>query len=74
VAVWGDTRLDWAQVFTVKGADTGVDGVRGIAVEPMSCPANAFNSGDGLVVLAPEESWSAGWGIEPAALGAEALS
>jgi aldose 1-epimerase len=68
VSVWGDGSLDWAQVFTAKGKDTGVDGVRGIAVEPMSCPANAFNTGEGLVVLAPGDSWSARWGIEPAAL------
>jgi aldose 1-epimerase len=68
VSVWGDESLGWAQVFTAKGKDTGVDGVRGIAVEPMSCPANAFNSGEGLVVLAPGDSWSARWGIEPAVL------
>ena len=69
VTVWGDAALDWVQVFTAKGKDSGVDGVRGIAVEPMSCPANAFNSGDGLVVLEPGQSWTARWGIEPAALG-----
>ena len=68
VTVWGDGTLDWVQVFTAKGRDTGVDGVRGIAVEPMSCPANAFNSGDGLLVLEPGQSWSGQWGIEPAAL------
>ena len=68
VTVWGDEDLGWVQVFTAKGKDTGVDGVRGIAVEPMSCPANAFNTGEGLVVLAPGDSWSASWGIEPAAL------
>ena len=69
VSVWGGPGLDWAQVFTAKGADSGVNGVRGIAVEPMSCPSNAFNSGDGLVELAPGQSWSATWGIAPAALG-----
>ena len=69
VTVWGGVGLDWAQVFTAKGADSGVDGTRGIAVEPMSCPSNAFNSGDGLVVLEPGQSWSAAWGIAPAALG-----
>ena len=68
VTVWGDDSLDWVQVFTTKGRDTGVDGVRGIAVEPMSCPADAFNSGDGLVVLEAGQSWSAQWGIEPAVL------
>jgi aldose 1-epimerase len=68
VTVWGDQTLDWVQVFTAKGRDSGVEGVRGIAVEPMSCPADAFNSGDGLVVLEPGQSWSGQWGIEPAVL------
>jgi aldose 1-epimerase len=68
VTVWGDESLDWVQVFTAKGRDSGVDGVRGIAVEPMSCPANAFNSGEGLLVLEPGQSWTGQWGIEPAAL------
>lgn len=65
VTVWGDEAFGWAQVFTAQGADTGVAGPRGIAVEPMTCPANAFNSGDGLVVLAPGESWTGTWGLRP---------
>ena len=32
----------------------------------MSCPADAFNSGDGLVVLEPGEEWTGTWGISPA--------
>ena len=64
VHVWADGSFEWAQVFTVKGADDA-PGVRGIAVEPMSCPADAFNSGQGLVVLTPGESWSGTWGISP---------
>ena len=36
---------------------------RGLAVEPMSCPANAFNSGEGLVVLRPGETWSGSWSL-----------
>lgn len=34
-----------------------------IAIEPMSCAANALASGDGLAVLAPNASWTATWGI-----------
>jgi aldose 1-epimerase len=68
VTIWGDEAFDWAQVFTVNGADTGVEGTRGIAVEPMSCPANAFNSGEGLVVLEPGQAWSGTWGIDPSGL------
>ena len=39
---------------------------RGLAVEPMTCPPNAFRSGDGLIVLDPGQSWSGSWGITPA--------
>ncbi len=38
---------------------------QGLAAEPMSCSANAFNSGDGLVVLAPGEVWSGSWALGP---------
>nr|WP_240978016.1 aldose 1-epimerase family protein [Knoellia sp. DB2414S] len=64
VTVWGDDAFTWTQVFTAKGADDE-PGERGIAVEPMTCPADAFNSGQGLVVLAPGDSWSGTWGIAP---------
>jgi aldose 1-epimerase len=63
VSVWGDEAFDWVQVFTDKGEDQGVDGVRGIAVEPLTCPADAFNSGQGVVVLDPGARWSGQWGV-----------
>ena len=36
---------------------------RGIAIEPMTCAPNAFNSGDGLRVLDPGESFTSVWGM-----------
>ena len=36
---------------------------RGLAVEPMTCAPDAFNSGDGLVVLRPGESVAGSWGV-----------
>lgn len=36
---------------------------RALAVEPMTCAPNAFNSGDGLRVLEPGETFAAEWGI-----------
>ncbi|MBA3841395.1 MAG: aldose 1-epimerase family protein [Actinobacteria bacterium] len=39
---------------------------RALAVEPMTCAPNAFKTGEGLLTLAPEESFVARWGIEPA--------
>jgi aldose 1-epimerase len=35
----------------------------GLAVEPMTCASNAFQSGEGLLRLAPGESVSATWGV-----------
>ncbi len=35
----------------------------GLAVEPMTCPANAFRTGDRLHALAPGASWLLQWGL-----------
>lgn len=40
----------WVQVYTGENQDRA-----GVAVEPMTCPPNAFNTGTDLVVLAPGE-------------------
>lgn len=63
--LWAAAEYSWAQVFT---GDLGtVDRYRrsGVAVEPMTCPPDALNSQEGLIVLAPGEQWSAPWGISP---------
>jgi aldose 1-epimerase len=36
---------------------------QGLAVEPMTCAPNAFNSGEGLLVLEPGEVFRGSWGI-----------
>jgi aldose 1-epimerase len=60
--VWCDPAFGWLQLFTVAELWPSVAGV---AVEPMTCPADAFNSGEGLIVLEPGQPWSAQWGITP---------
>jgi aldose 1-epimerase len=57
-----DSAHQFVQVYT---GDTLPEAVRrrGVAIEPMTCPANAFNSGAGLRVLAPGESCAGQWGI-----------
>jgi aldose 1-epimerase len=64
VTVWMDEAWGYIQVFTgdTLSAD---ERRRSIAVEPQTCPANAFNSGEGLRVLEPGESFSGSWGISP---------
>ena len=63
--LWADAAFPWLQVFTAVARDH--KGVPGIAVEPMTCPADAFNSHDSLIVLAPEEEWTGTWGVTPGA-------
>ena len=36
---------------------------RSLAIEPMTCPPNAFRSGDALVTLAPGEAFTGRWGF-----------
>jgi aldose 1-epimerase len=59
--LWFDDAFRYLQVFTLDSV--GPDGPPGIAIEPMTCASNAFNSGDGLLVLEPRESWAGSWGI-----------
>lgn len=62
VGLWAGPGYDWLQVFT--GDALGPDQRRkALAVEPMTCPANAFASGDGLLTLAPDDSVTHTWGI-----------
>jgi aldose 1-epimerase len=64
VTVWGDANFHWWQVFT---GDTlhGERHRRSVAIEPMTCPPDAFRSGRDLIVLEPEQTWSASWGVRP---------
>jgi aldose 1-epimerase len=55
---WEAAAMPWVQVCTGTGF-----GHRGIAVEPMTCPADAFNSGTDLVVLDPGGKHETGWTI-----------
>ena len=38
---------------------------RALAVEPMTCPPNAFRTGRDLVRLEPGQSFTGTWGIRP---------
>lgn len=61
--LWFDDAFRYLQVFTLDAV--GQDGPPGVAIEPMTCASNAFNSGDGLLVLEPGDTWTGTWGIVP---------
>lgn len=62
VGLWAGPGYDWLQVFTGDALGPG-QRRKALAVEPMTCPANAFASGDGLLSLAPDDSVTHTWGI-----------
>jgi aldose 1-epimerase len=65
VALWMDERHGWVQLFTGDGLPSLAR--ESLAVEPMTAPPDAFNSGTDLVVLAPAgtpgDEHSGAWGI-----------
>jgi len=61
--VWADASWPCIQVFT---GDLPEIARRGLAVEPMTCPPQAFRTGEGLIRLEPGETFSGEWGIDPA--------
>jgi aldose 1-epimerase len=64
VTVWLDESYRYLQLFT--GDPLPDVRRRSLAVEPMTCPANAFRTGEDLVRLEPGASCSSSWGIVPA--------
>ncbi|WP_434993034.1 aldose 1-epimerase family protein [Arthrobacter sp. Ld5] len=63
VTLWADASFAYAHVY-VSTVYPGV--AKAVAIEPMTAPADAFNSGAGLRWLDAGGSFSARWGIRPA--------
>jgi aldose 1-epimerase len=61
--IWTEPDFRWAQVFTPSDL-TGRG--RAVAIEPMTCPADALNTGTDLIEIAPGEAWIGSWGIRVA--------
>jgi aldose 1-epimerase len=60
--LWMDGLFGYVMVFT--GDTLAPDRRRrAVAVEPMTCAPDAFNSGEGLIVLPPGETVAGRWGI-----------
>ena len=57
-----DEGAPWVQVHTADRPEPEYDRA-GLAVEPMTCPPDAFNSGTDLVVLEPGASHALAWTI-----------
>ena len=62
VDIWSDPDFSWVQVYLT---DSFPGRGRAVAVEPMTCPPDALNSGTDLITLQPGESWQGRWGLRP---------
>ena len=62
MTVWADDAWPYVQLFSGDRPDVQR---RGLAVEPMTCPPNAFNTGEGLIRLEPGDAFEGRWGISP---------
>jgi aldose 1-epimerase len=62
VELWVDEAYRWIQLFTADAVPAPRTR-RSWAVEPMTCPPDAFNSGVDLLVLEPGSSWRGSWGL-----------
>lgn len=60
VTLWQGEGFDYVQVFTTP---TYPGQSLAVAIEPMTAPADALNSGLGMRRLAPHETWTLSWGI-----------
>jgi aldose 1-epimerase len=61
LTLWLDESYPYLQLFT--GDSQPSVNRRSLAVEPMTCPPNAFRTGEGFLVLEPGQSATSAWGI-----------
>lgn len=62
-ALWAGPGYHWLQVFTGDTLDEA-HRRRALAVEPMTCPPNAFATGTDLIMLEPGDAVTHTWGIQ----------
>lgn len=60
LTLWQGEGFDYVQVYTTT---TYPGQSLAVAIEPMTAPAEALNSGLGVRRLAPDETWTLHWGI-----------
>jgi aldose 1-epimerase len=63
VEVWVDEAFGFLQVYTGDTLEPVSRRRQAVAIEPMTCPPNAFASGVDVIRLEPGASWSGAWGI-----------
>jgi aldose 1-epimerase len=70
-SVWAGRGFDYLMIYTGDTLEPVLRRRHGIAIEPMTCPANAFRSGMGVIRLEPDRPWTGAWGIAQGTEGGE---
>jgi len=63
LALLQDADWSYSQVFTTDLFNQGGGRRAAVAVEPMTAPPDALNSGEGLIWIEPGATWSGSWGL-----------
>ena len=63
--IWMDSSHAYVMIYSGDTLPDVARRRRGVAIEPMTCAPDAFNSGAGLLVLQPGEQHRSTWGISP---------
>ena len=63
VELWVDDGFRYLMVYTADQVGLPDRRRKAVAVEPMTCPPDAFRTGSDLVELDPGESWQGSWGL-----------
>ena len=61
VELWADASWPYVQLFTGDLPDVGR---RGLAIEPMTCPPQAFRTSEAVLRLSPGDTFFGEWGID----------
>ena len=61
--LWQDPDWGYLQVFTTTQFPRPEGLGTAVAVEPMTAPPDALNSGQGLIWIEPDGTWEGSWGI-----------
>lgn len=65
VELWVDRHFTHLMCYTGDTLGEPEQRRTAVAVEPMTCPPDAFRSGRDLIVLEPGQSWEGRWGLVP---------
>ena len=64
LTLWFDEAHRWVQLYSGDTHPRLEERRRSLAVEPMTCPPDAFRSGEDLIVLEPGQTVTISWGID----------